>query len=221
MTIEDGVALLRSSPALAGPVATFDLANPFNALLRRVPPRGDNSWNHYGRTFSETVHPAPEDALRDVAVIMVPKIAIGSMPTVTLMAINRDYMARHFRVAAAESRFWRAYARSRPGLTGDAGQPIRSTASSDRTAASAFSRRVTASPNSGASAGVEGQHQRAALASAARGERRGGAAGQTLAEAEGDPPRPARWRASAASQARSRTSIYRNRRRNRRTAHRR
>lgn len=110
MTLQDGVDLLRSSPALRGSVATFDLANPFNALLRRAPARHDNSWNHFGRTFSPEVHLSDYDALGNVDVIMEPKDSTGYRGTAVLMQIFAPYMRQHFRLAG-ESSFWRAYAR--------------------------------------------------------------------------------------------------------------
>lgn len=110
LTLMDGVALLRSNPKLAGTVATLDMANPFNALLRRPPPRHDNSWNHIGRTFSERVYLPPRDALRDVEVIMEPKDSMDPDGTEALMRIDRPYLVQHFRLVA-QSSFWRAYER--------------------------------------------------------------------------------------------------------------
>lgn len=110
-TLKDGVALLRNNPVLAGTVETLDLANPFNALLRRRPPRHDNSWNHLGRTFNDAIHLPVSELLGDVDVVMEPKDSTGAEGTATLRRICSSYLRQHFRLAA-ESAFWRAYVRT-------------------------------------------------------------------------------------------------------------
>jgi hypothetical protein len=109
-TIEDGVEALRAHPELSGPVFTFDLANPFNAVLDRPPPTGDASWNHYGRTFDEKSFLPPEAALRTVQVIMEPKDPVEIYSTVYLKKNYQAYLDRHFR-PALETTYWRIYRR--------------------------------------------------------------------------------------------------------------
>lgn len=109
-TLKDGAAALRADPQLAGPVFTFDLQNPFNAMLGRQPPRGDNSWNHYGRTFNEHIFLKPEQALADVRIIMDPKDPMEMYSEHFLMKNYHDYISKHFRLAG-ESTYWRIYQR--------------------------------------------------------------------------------------------------------------
>lgn len=110
-TIEDGLQALRSHPELSGPVFTFDLANPFNALLKRPPPEGDASWNHYGRTFNEHVFLPPEAALRTVQVVMDPKDPVEIYSGIYLKQDYQRYLDRHFR-PVLETTYWRIYRRA-------------------------------------------------------------------------------------------------------------
>jgi hypothetical protein len=109
-TLKDGAAALRADPSLAGPVFTLDLQNPFNAMLGRRPPRGDNSWNHYSRTFNEHSFLRPEQALADVQVIMDPKDPMEIYSEIYLKKNYGRYIAEHFR-PAGESTYWRIYQR--------------------------------------------------------------------------------------------------------------
>jgi hypothetical protein len=113
-TIADGAAALRAHPELAGPVFTFDLANPFNAVLKRPPPEGDSSWNHYGRTFNEKTFPSPDVALRTVKVIMDPKDPVEIYSEVYLKKNYQTYLDAHFR-PALETTYWRIYRRADGG----------------------------------------------------------------------------------------------------------
>lgn len=110
-TLQDGAAALRADPSLAGPVYTFDLQNPFNAMLDRAPPRGDNSWNHFGRTFDQHRRLPPEEALRTVQVVMDPKDPMEVYSAHFQKTNYADYLARHFRLAK-ETTYWRIYART-------------------------------------------------------------------------------------------------------------
>jgi len=109
-TIADGAQALRARPDLGGPVFTFDLANPFNAVLGRPPPEGDASWNHYDRTFNEHIFLPPEVALRTVKVIMEPKDPVEIYSAVYLKKNYQQYLDRHFR-PALETTYWRIYRR--------------------------------------------------------------------------------------------------------------
>lgn len=110
-TIEDGAQALRTHPELSGPVFTFDLANPFNALLKRPPPKGDASWNHYGRTFNEHIFLPPEVALRTVKVVMDPKDPVEIYSGIYLRQNYQRYLDRHFR-PVLETTYWRIYRRA-------------------------------------------------------------------------------------------------------------
>lgn len=109
-TIADGATALRTRPELAGPVFTFDLANPFNAVLGRPPPEGDASWNHYGRTFNERIFLPPEVALRTVKVVMDPKDPVEIYSAIYLKKNYQQYLDRHF-TPALETTYWRIYRR--------------------------------------------------------------------------------------------------------------
>lgn len=109
-SLQDGARLLRADPRLAGPVYTYDLQNPFNAMLDRSPPRGDNSWNHYGRTFNEHIFLAPERSLADVQIIMDPKDPMELYSEAYQKSNYAPYVAKHFRLAA-ETPYWRVYQR--------------------------------------------------------------------------------------------------------------
>jgi hypothetical protein len=109
-TLEDGAALLRRDPRLTGTVFALDICNPFNALLGRRPPRGDNSWNHYRRTFNERDYLPPEVALADARVLMEPKNPMEVYSAVLLKREYQTYVRRHF-APVAESTYWRAWVR--------------------------------------------------------------------------------------------------------------
>lgn len=109
-TLKDGADALRADPRLAGPVYTFDLQNPFNAMLGRRPPKGDASWNHYGRTFNEHIFLKPEQALADVQIIMDPKDPMEMYSEHFLLKNYGQYISTNFR-PAAETTYWRIYKR--------------------------------------------------------------------------------------------------------------
>ena len=107
-TVEDGAALLRRDPRLAGKVFTLDMANPFNALLRRSPPTGVDSWYHAGRNFNEATYRSPEQVFADVDVVMVPKAPVQPGSHHLLARIYGDHISRHYQPVAT-SDYWRAY----------------------------------------------------------------------------------------------------------------
>jgi hypothetical protein len=110
-TVKDGMDLLqREQEALAGKVYVFDMGNPFNALLRRQPPTGVESFNHGGRTMSETVHRPAELMLSDVDVVLVPKASTDLLTTQLLKRIYGAYVRSNFEFVA-ETNYWHAYRR--------------------------------------------------------------------------------------------------------------
>jgi hypothetical protein len=110
-SLADGAAALRADPSLAGPVYTYDLQNPFNAMLGRSPPRGDSSWNHYGRTFNEHIFLPPQKALADVQVVMDPKDPMELYSELYQKSNYARYLASHFELAR-ETTYWRIYRRT-------------------------------------------------------------------------------------------------------------
>jgi hypothetical protein len=109
-TLQDGAAALRADPQLTGPIYTFDLQNPFNAMLNRRPPRGDSSWNHFGRTFNKTIFLPAEQSLKTVNIIMDPKDPMEVYSTHFQELHYADYIKRHYQLAA-ETTYWRIYRR--------------------------------------------------------------------------------------------------------------
>lgn len=112
--LEDGAAALERLGAGAGRpverVFVLDFANPFSAGLGLKPPRGDHSWQHWGRNLDQAHHVAPERVLADVAVVMEPKPGINGPPLAALYgpALRGDF------VLADETSHWRIYVRA-PG----------------------------------------------------------------------------------------------------------
>jgi hypothetical protein len=109
-TLDDGLRLLQQNPRLAGKVFVFDMGNPFNALLGRVPPVGVDAWNHKGRTISEERYRPAEVMFADVDVVMVPKAPSELSTTQLLTEIYGPYLRQHYR-HAGKSDYWDAYSR--------------------------------------------------------------------------------------------------------------
>jgi hypothetical protein len=109
-TLQDGARLLREDPRLNGKVFTLDMANPFNALVDREAPRGVDSWYHAGRSFNERTYRAPEEALAEVDVVMVPKAPVHPPGHALLGELYGPYLAGNFRPVAT-SDYWVAYRR--------------------------------------------------------------------------------------------------------------
>lgn len=110
-TLQDGATALRTDPRLTGSVYTFDLQNPFNAMLGRRPPRGDSSWNHFGRTFDQHRFLPPQQSLHDVNVIMDPKDPMEVYSARFQKSNYADYLSRNFNLAK-ETTYWRIYLRA-------------------------------------------------------------------------------------------------------------
>ncbi len=105
--IQNGVGLLEREPRLPGKVFVPDLANPFNALTRRMAPTGVSAFYDAEITFSEAVHPRPDIMFRDVDVVMVPKYP-QKYPTFDLMRrIYGRYLESNFELVA-RSECWDA-----------------------------------------------------------------------------------------------------------------
>jgi hypothetical protein len=111
-TVRDGMDLLASDPNLAGKVLVLDLSNPFSALLNRDPPRGDSSWFHYQRTFSEQANLPPDTLFADVSVVMEPKDPVDATTSQKLISLYGRYLQSNY-VQVAESTYWRALVRTR------------------------------------------------------------------------------------------------------------
>lgn len=113
--VDDGARLLLGDARLAGKVFVPDLANPLNALTRRAAPRGVAAFNDAEITFSESHHPAAEDMLRDVDVLMIPKFAQKYATFDLMRRLYRNYFDTNF-VLVARSECWDAYRRKAPAV---------------------------------------------------------------------------------------------------------
>lgn len=115
--INDGLALLASESERSGdPLRIFvpDFSNPFSFALHAEPPRGDLLWWHFSATFDEKNLPGPEDALRDVNVIMVPECAEEPRTTAAIMSLYAAYIDREFENAGrSRAGDWTALRRRR------------------------------------------------------------------------------------------------------------
>lgn len=79
-SIREGARALDELPEKPETVSVLDFANPFSAGLHLPPSRGDYAWLHWGRNIDDLHHPAPEQLLGDVDVLMVPKRGINDAP---------------------------------------------------------------------------------------------------------------------------------------------
>jgi hypothetical protein len=90
--INDGLRVLEHSTKSTESIAALDLYNPFTFALHRPPNRGGVSgFLHYGFSFDDADHPAPELFLGTADVVMVPQHPSG-LP-VQNEAMVRTYQA--------------------------------------------------------------------------------------------------------------------------------
>jgi hypothetical protein len=92
-SIRAGAEVLADLDAEPRHVAVLDFANPFSAGLGLAPPRGDQSWLHWGRNVNAEHFLAPEQMLAGVEVLMVPKWGVNVLPLRDLYA---GYVQRAF-----------------------------------------------------------------------------------------------------------------------------
>lgn len=110
--IADGMTVLKGNPALSGNIFTYDMANPFNAVLHRHPLTGGNQWYHANRTFSLTSHLPAREAFGGADVAMVPKIPVEYATFDQLRSLYAPYLLANFDLAA-RSDCWDVYLRKR------------------------------------------------------------------------------------------------------------
>jgi hypothetical protein len=70
----DGLRLLRRHVRPEDRLFVMDAYNPFTYALGLRHPRGDAAWWHYGRVIDERHCPPPQRVLRDVTVVLQPKL---------------------------------------------------------------------------------------------------------------------------------------------------
>lgn len=110
--LEEGMTLLRSDSRLSGKVFVLDMANPFNALLNREPPRNTDAWYHANRSFSAAAHRPAASILADVDVVLAPKSPIDLRTAQLMDRLFAGAIARNFELVGT-SLYWEAFARKR------------------------------------------------------------------------------------------------------------
>ncbi|MCZ0963751.1 hypothetical protein [Paracoccus benzoatiresistens] len=106
-SLRDGAALLARLDD-PGRVMVLDFVNPFSVGMGLVPPRGDSTWHHWGRTIDAHHHPAPDAFFADARIVMDPKVPIEPWTTNGLRKIYGAALAERYSLAA-ETEFWRLY----------------------------------------------------------------------------------------------------------------
>jgi hypothetical protein len=104
-SIEDGARALSRLSTPVSHVFVLDFANPFSAALGLVPPRGDMSWQHWGRNVDAAHFLPPDQLFRNVRIVMEPTWGVNVDP---LRHIYGGYIAAHFQVAT-ETEGWRVH----------------------------------------------------------------------------------------------------------------
>jgi hypothetical protein len=85
-SIRAGARALADLEAEPARVSVLDFANPFSAGLGLPPPRGDNSWLHWGRNIDAEHYLVPDQLLGGVDVLMEPAWGINHLPLKPLYA---------------------------------------------------------------------------------------------------------------------------------------
>ena len=85
-SVRAGARMLADLDAEPARVSVLDFANPFSAGLGLPPPRGDQSWMHWGRNVDAEHFLPPEQMLEGVDVVMEPKWGINHLPLKPLYA---------------------------------------------------------------------------------------------------------------------------------------
>jgi hypothetical protein len=120
--LEDGARALAELDAKPGPVFVLDAVNRFSAALGLAPARGDSPWLLWGRTLDEQNFVPPEELLRDVRIVMEPKLANPEMPPeqpnsargiAGLRQVYGAYIAANFDLVR-ETEHWRVHLRQPP-----------------------------------------------------------------------------------------------------------
>lgn len=95
-SLEAGADLLRSLDAPVNKVLVIDFASPFTSLMGLEAPESGTAWMHDGRNFDADFHFPPDEFLRDVEVVMIPKKPIAGSTTDLMQRIYGDYFDRNF-----------------------------------------------------------------------------------------------------------------------------
>ncbi len=95
-SLEAGGDLLRSLDEPARMVLVLDFASPFTSLMRLEAPKSGTAWMHDGRNFDARFYFPPEEFLRGVEIVMIPKKPIAGSTTDLMQEIYGDYFDQHF-----------------------------------------------------------------------------------------------------------------------------
>lgn len=114
-TLEKGVALLASISPTPDNVLVMDFVSPMTSLAGLKPPQGGTAWMHDGRNFNKEFHFSPDELLRGVDVIMIPKRPVAETTTALMQDIYGSYISRHFKTVR-HTALWRVYRRQEPQL---------------------------------------------------------------------------------------------------------
>ena len=93
-------------------MVTLDLFEPFTVLDRRAP-NHTWTWQHFGHSFTEKAHLAPEAEFRGADCIMVPHQPLEPHSAQALLQVYGPYMKTHFGLlrSTADWDLWRRTAR--------------------------------------------------------------------------------------------------------------
>ncbi len=113
-SVRFGRGLADGAQAIAdldpGRIVVLDFVNAFSAGLGVAPPRGDNSWLHWGRNVDQNHHVPPASLLADARLVLVPKPGINGPP---LWDLYGPAVEAGFDLVR-ETAFWRVYRRREP-----------------------------------------------------------------------------------------------------------
>ena len=104
-SLREGAGVLSRLDPKPSHVAVLDFVNPFSAGLGLVPPRGDASWQHWGRNVDAERFMRPEQLFRDVRIVMEPMWGINAVP---LRDLYGAYIAANFDVVR-ETEGWKVH----------------------------------------------------------------------------------------------------------------
>ena len=95
-TVLDGHRLLDSVETDGKTVFVMDFANPFSFVQSMVPPYGDHSVIHYGRTMCDTAYSPAEEMFATVDYVLMPRQPRVPLTAEFLQRIYGDYVDEHF-----------------------------------------------------------------------------------------------------------------------------
>lgn len=105
-TFRNGVRALNEFVPEPGKIFVLDFVTPFSAGLGLPPPRGDTSWQHWGRTFNAEHFLAPEELFQDVQVVLEPKYPIEAWTHAGLRDAYLPYIQANYDFAGENVDWW-------------------------------------------------------------------------------------------------------------------